>query len=422
MNIREIIDDCILYDPCRGAVKDLADGNVNVGRVAGELLDFAAEYGVTGNLWHHYVAFLLATDENAFSLACERRAAPEGSLKDVAANDLKAIFELFSIDLVELFGKFAPAISDYTYVGGGKRSRTSAGARVSLLSKALESANDDAAAIDAIADWYSIYGVGEYALYDAFRLISSSGSTEIDLQHITDTETKKLSDLVGYELQKKQLLDNTLAFLDGNSANNVLLYGDGGTGKSSSIKALMCEYAERGLRVIEVFKHQFTSISQLIAKIKDRNYRFILYLDDLSFEEFEIEYKYFKAIIEGGLECRPSNVLIYATSNRRHLIKENFSDRNDMRVDDDEVHRSDTLAEKLSLVARFGLTIYYPSPDQQQYLEIVRRLAARKGIDMPDDELCRRALQWQMRGSGKSGRTATQFVASLSLFEGQPKN
>ena len=394
MNIREIIDDCILYDPCRGAVKDLADGNVNVGRVAGELLDFAAEYGVTGNLWHHYVAFLLATDENAFSLACERRTAPEGSLKDVAANDLKAIFELFSIDLVELFGKLAPAISDYTYVGGGKRSRTSAGARVSLLSKALESANDDAAAIDAIADWYSIYGVGEYALYDAFRLISSSGSTEIDLQHITDTETKKLSDLVGYELQKKQLLDNTLAFLDGNSANNVLLYGDGGTGKSSSIKALMCEYA---------------------AKIKDRNYRFILYLDDLSFEEFEIEYKYFKAIIEGGLECRPSNVLIYATSNRRHLIKENFSDRNDMRVDDDEVHRSDTLAEKLSLVARFGLTIYYPSPDQRQYLEIVRRLAARKGIDMPDDELCRRALQWQMRGSGKSGRTATQFVASLSL-------
>ena len=308
MNIREIIDDCILYDPCRGAVKDLADGNVNVGRVAGELLDFAAEYGVTGNLWHHYIAFLLATDENPFSLACERRAAPEGSLKDVAANDLKAIFELFSIDLVELFGKFAPAISDYTYVGDGKRSRTSAGARVSLLSKALESANDDAAAIVAIADWYSIYGVGEYALYDAFRLISSSGSTEIDLQHITDTETKKLSDLVGYELQKKQLLDNTLAFLDGNSANNVLLYGDGGTGKSSSIKALMCEYAERGLRVIEVFKHQFTSISQLIAKIKDRNYRFILYLDDLSFEEFEIEYKYFKAIIEGGLECRPSNV------------------------------------------------------------------------------------------------------------------
>ena len=138
MNIREIIDDCILYDPCRGAVKDLADGNVNVGRVAGELLDFAAEYGVTGNLWHHYVAFLLATDENAFSLACERRTAPEGSLKDVAANDLKAIFELFSIDLVELFGKFAPAISDYTYVGGGKRSRTSAGARVSLLSKALD--------------------------------------------------------------------------------------------------------------------------------------------------------------------------------------------------------------------------------------------------------------------------------------------
>ena len=415
MNIKEIIDGCILYDPCRGAVKDLADGGARVGSAVGELLDFAAEYDVTGNLWHHYIAFLLATDENPFSLACERRTAPEGSLKDVAANDLKAIFELFSIDPVKLFGEFAPAISDYTCVGGGKRSRTSAGSRVARLAKALEAAGDATAAIDAVVEWYSLFGVGEYALYDAFRLISTSGSTEIDLQHITDTETKKLSDLVGYEHQKKQLLDNTLSFLAGGSANNVLLYGDGGTGKSSSIKALMCEYAEKGLRIIEVFKHQFTSISQLIAKIKDRNYRFVLYLDDLSFEEFEIEYKYFKAIIEGGLECRPSNVLIYATSNRRHLIKENFSDRSDMRVDDDEVHRSDTLAEKLSLVARFGLTIYYPSPDQQQYLDIVRSLAARKGIDMPDDELCRRALQWQMRGSGKSGRTAAQFIASLSL-------
>ena len=234
------------------------------------------------------------------------------------------------------------------------------------------------------------------------------------MQHITDTETKKLSDLVGYESQKQQLLDNTLAFLEGRSANNVLLYGDGGTGKSSSIKALMCEYADRGLRVIEVFKHQFTSISALIAAIKDRNYRFIIYLDDLSFEEFEIEYKYFKAIIEGGIECRPSNVLIYATSNRRHLIKETFSDRNDMRTDSDEVHRSDTLAEKLSLVARFGLTIFYPSPGQEEYLNIVRELAARDGIAMSDDELCRRALQWQMRGSGKSGRTARQFVDSLA--------
>lgn len=412
MNIKELAENCILFDLERGAAKDLSD-NKPTGWIAGRLLDFAAEYGVTGNLWHHYVAFLLATDENAFSLACERRPVPEGSLKDVAANDLKAAFELFSIDLAELFGKFAPAIADYKYIGEGKRSRAQAGSRIAELARALEQVTDEDSVVDVVAKWYSRFGVGEYALYNAFRLISSSGSTEIDLQHITDTETKKLSDLVGYEMQKKQLLDNTLAFLDGGSANNVLLYGDGGTGKSSSIKALMCEYADRGLRIIEVFKHQFTSISQLIAKIKDRNYRFILYLDDLSFEEFEVEYKYFKAIIEGGLECRPSNVLIYATSNRRHLIKENFSDRNDMRMDDDEIHRSDTVAEKLSLVARFGLTIFYPSPGQEQYLEIVRRLAARKGIKMPDDELCRRALQWQMRGSGKSGRTATQFIDSL---------
>lgn len=414
MNIKEIVSDCILYDLDRGIAALLAGGKDGVRRAAGELLDFASEYGLRGNLWHAYVAYLLATDENAFSLACERRTAPEGSLRDVAANDLKCAYELFGIDLAELFGKFAPAIAGYDYRGEGKRSRTQAGARIAELSKALENISSDSDVVTAVANWYARFGVGEYALYNAFRLISSSGSTEIDLQHITDTESKKLSDLVGYEMQKKQLLDNTLAFLDGKSANNVLLYGDGGTGKSSSIKALMCEYADMGLRIIEVFKHQFTSISQLIARIKDRNYRFILYLDDLSFEEFEIEYKYFKAIIEGGLECRPSNVLIYATSNRRHLIKENFSDRNDMRTDEDEVHRSDTIAEKLSLVARFGLTIFYPSPGQEQYLEIVRNLAARKGIAMSDEKLCRRALQWQMRGSGKSGRTATQFVDSLS--------
>lgn len=413
MTTREIVSDCILFHPIRGIVADLADSNDDAHRAAGELLDFAAAFDLQGNLWHAYIAWLLATDENAYSLACERRNAPRGSIAAIAASDLSAIRELFDSDLKDLFGKFADAISDYSCDNEVKRSRAMAGTRITALCSALESAHSAAEFAAAVADWYRRFGVGEYALYNAFRLISQSGSTQIELQHITDTETKKLSDLVGYESQKKQLLDNTLAFLDGKSANNVLLYGDGGTGKSSSIKALMCEYADRGLRIIEVFKHQFTSIGELIGKLKDRNYRFILYLDDLSFEEFEIEYKYFKAIIEGGIECRPSNVLIYATSNRRHLIKETFSDRNDMHIDDDEVHRSDTIAEKLSLVARFGLTIFYPSPGQEQYLQIVRELAARKGVTMPDDELCRQALQWQMRGSGKSGRTAAQFVDSL---------
>lgn len=414
--LKELCADCVLYDPLRGIAAKIAENEDNARPAAGELLDFAAEYGLSGNIWHAYIAYLVATDENAFSLACERRGMPTGSICEIAVSDMDAVIALFDADISRFFGKFAETVKDYSCVYSGRRSRAEAGAKISELAAAMDAARSAGAraVLDAVADWYCRHGVGEYALYRAFRLTSRSGSTEIEMQHITDTETKKLSDLVGYESQKQQLLDNTLAFLEGRSANNVLLYGDGGTGKSSSIKALMCEYADRGLRVIEVFKHQFTSISALIAAIKDRNYRFIIYLDDLSFEEFEIEYKYFKAIIEGGIECRPSNVLIYATSNRRHLIKETFSDRNDMRTDSDEVHRSDTLAEKLSLVARFGLTIFYPSPGQEEYLNIVRELAARDGIAMSDDELCRRALQWQMRGSGKSGRTARQFVDSLA--------
>ena len=169
----------------------------------------------------------------------------------------------------------------------------------------------------------------------------------------------RLSDLVGYEIPKQKLIDNTKAFVEGKKANNCLLFGDAGTGKSSSIKGILNEYYDQGLRMIEVYKHQFQDLNELIAQIKNRNYKFIIYMDDLSFEEFEIEYKYLKAVIEGGLEKRPDNILIYATSNRRHLIKENYSDKEGTRQD---MHTSDTVQEKLSLVYRFGVSIYFGAP------------------------------------------------------------
>lgn len=153
-------------------------------------------------------------------------------------------------------------------------------------------------------------------------------------------------------------------------------------------------------------------ISDIISQIASRNYKYVLYLDDLSFDDFEVEYKYFKAIIDGGLEVKPDNVLIYATSNRRHIIKENYSDGND-RSADDELHKSDTKNEKLSLVARFGLSVYYPSPDQQEFLNIVHELANRAGIKIPLDQLDKQALTWAMRNGAKSGRMAEQFVNTL---------
>ena len=202
---------------------------------------------------------------------------------------------------------------------------------------------------------------------------------------------------------------NTEAFLSGKPANNCLLFGDAGTGKSTCIKALMNQYYDRGLRLIEIFKHQFVLFPDMIAEIKDRNYKFIIFMDDLSFEEFEVEYKYLKAVIEGGLEVKPDNILIYATSNRRHLIRETFRDKAEREYDED-VHTNDTVQEKLSLVSRFGVQIYFPSPEKREFREIVLALAKRDGLAMDEERLLALADRWELRHGGMSGRTARQFI------------
>ena len=227
--------------------------------------------------------------------------------------------------------------------------------------------------------------------------------------HLDDAQPAAVI-FVGNEIQKKKLTDNTEAFVNGKKANNCLLYGDAGTGKSSCIKAIANEYYGSGLRIIEVYKHQFQDLNDVIAQIKNRNYKFIIYMDDLSFEEFEIEYKYLKAVIEGGLEKKPENVLIYATSNRRHLIRETFKDKQDR---DEELHVNDTVQEKLSLVSRFGVSIYFGSPDKKQFQQIVQTLADRYGVAMSEDELLLKANQWELSHGGLSGRTAQQFIDYL---------
>ena len=225
-----------------------------------------------------------------------------------------------------------------------------------------------------------------------------------------------LEHLVGYEIQKKQLVDNTEAFVEGRKANNCLLFGDSGTGKSTCIKAILNRYYDQGLRLIEVYKHQFQDLSAIIEQVKNRNYKFIIYMDDLSFEEFEIEYKYLKAVIEGGLEVKPDNVLIYATSNRRHLIRETWSDRSDMA--NDELHRSDTMQEKLSLVARFGVSINFSKPSRKEYEDIILGLAAENpDIRLSKEELLLQANAWSVRNGGYSGRVAEQFIIHLKSIE-----
>ena len=257
--------------------------------------------------------------------------------------------------------------------------------------------------------FYKNFGVGKFGLHKAFRIVHhDTGAEIVPISRIAHVH---LNDLVGYEIAKKKLIDNTDAFVHGRKANNCLLFGDAGTGKSSSIKAIVNDYYDDGLRIIEVYKHQFQDLNDVIAQIKNRHYKFIIYMDDLSFEEFEIEYKYLKAVIEGGMEKKPDNVLIYATSNRRHLIKESTSDKDDRRVED--MHSGDTVQEKLSLVARFGVTIYFGSPSKKEFQEIVKTLAERNDIQMSEDALLLEANKWELSHGGLSGRTAQQFVDYL---------
>lgn len=379
-----------------------------------DLLEISTEYGFDNNLWQNYLAFMIATTETPFSMVCELKGATEGSVNNLAKHDFKILKKLFDYDFASIEYALGidcfSTICNYVAVEKEKRKYNEAVSnKVKSLSDVIREAKDEEDVFEAVTDFYKNYGVGNLGLNKAFRLNESSSA----LEPISNTQEVYLDDLIGYEIQKKNLVENTEAFVDGRKANNVLLFGDSGTGKSTSIKAILNEYYDRGLRVIEIYKHQFKHLSSVIASIKNRNYKFIIYMDDLSFEDFEIEYKYLKAVIEGGLEITPENILIYATSNRRHLIKENWDDRSDVSTQGG-LHQSDTMEEKLSLVNRFGITINYSKPSRSEYLEIVSKLAEKyPEIELSGDELAAEANKWELWHGGISGRTAQQFINYL---------
>lgn len=382
------------------------------------LLELATKYGFDKNMWHNYLTFLIITDENPFSLTYEKAGKQEGTVNSFAINDFAVFKKLFDFDFSHIekaldINCFS-TLSEYQAIA--KREQIfnkNVSEKVRALSEKIERAESGNDVFEAVADFYKAYGVGMFGLNKAFRIDYNENSGDLKINPITNMEPVHLTDLVGYELQKKALTENTEAFVEGRGANNILLYGDSGTGKSTSIKAIVNQYYDKGLRMIEIYKHQFGCLSRVISEIKNRNYRFIIYMDDLSFEEQEIEYKYLKAIIEGGVETKPDNVLIYATSNRRHLIRETWKDRSDSAYNED-IHRSETMEEKLSLVNRFGLSIGYFKPSHAEFNNIVLELASRHPqITMPADEIIAEAHKWEMRNGGISGRTAQQFVNHL---------
>ena len=381
------------------------------------LLDLATDYGFDTNLWHNYLAFILITNENSFSMTSEKVGANDGTVNYFAKNDFKIFKKLFDFDFSEI--EEALDIDCFTIVNNykaiGKKERMynkNVSTKVQDISRAIEGAKDENDIFKIVTDFYKAYGVGMFGLNKAFRIVHPTNG-DMQFVPINNTEDVRLDDLIGYEIQKQKIVENTEAFVAGRKANNALLFGDSGTGKSTTIKAIINEYYDQGLRMIEIYKHQFQDLSQVISQIKNRNYRFIIYMDDLSFEEFETEYKYLKEVIEGGLEIKPDNVLIYATSNRRHLIRETWTDRTDLE-NNNGMHKSDTMQEKLSLVNRFGVTINYSKPSQKEYFQIVVGLAEKNGIHMTEEELCAEANKWELSHGGISGRTAQQFINYLA--------
>lgn len=388
-----------------------------------KLLDIATVYGFNKNLWHNYLTYLLVSVETPFAITCEKEGACEGSVNALAMNDFAIFKALFDYDFTALEKELGincfDIITNYKAVAKKEtRFNKNISEKVQGLSEKLEQAATAEAFYELVTAFYKAYGVGKLGLNKAFRI--DHKDNQVELVPISNTELITFDDLIGYERQKQTLRENTEAFVEGRPANNVLLFGDSGTGKSSSIKALINQYYDQGLRMIEIYKHQFQDLSAIIAQIKSRNYRFVIYMDDLSFEEFETEYKYLKAIIEGGLEVRPNNILIYATSNRRHLINETWKDRNDV-THNEGIYKSDTMQEKLSLVNRFGCTIYYGQPDQKEFYNIVVELAHKAGLTMSDEELCAEAKKFELHHGGVSGRTAQQFINYMQGVRGIEK-
>ena len=409
------IDDLILYrdlkfeDTIRMFCA-LDKNSTNVSKTISKMLEVAGEYGLHGNLWANILALALAYNENVYSKATEIVGETSGSINTFATHDFKILRELIQF-VPNINGDFLREI--YHYEGNGRDSKlvnTRVRDRILRLSKQLIEADSDNEFKDIITEFYKEYGVGKFGLNKAFRIEEGTDLKTANIIPITRVEHVYLNDIIGYDLQKKKLTDNTESFINGKPANNCLLYGDAGTGKSSSVKAIVNEYYDKGLRIIEIYKHQFRYLSDILEQIKDRNYKFIIYMDDLSFEESELEYKYLKAILEGGFGRRPENVLIYATSNRRHLIRESFRDKTET---DEELHTRDTVEEKLSLSARFGEKIYYGSPDKREFNSIVLSLAKKHNIDMDEGEILSKANMWELSHGGMSGRSATQFITYL---------
>jgi predicted AAA+ superfamily ATPase len=377
-----------------------------VARVFGRLWEgLALEERLLSDAWQSHLVGRVLDDENPFSLGAERGEINRSVLEQ-ARRDLRTLRELFALDATVLLGRVESAVPALAgiWVSWTSPEPVEESPRRTIARK-LSAAEDWGACAELLADHFARHGAGPFGRHKAF--IWREGR----LLAVSHPDPVSLAELVAYEREREPLIKNTERFLAGLPAHHALLYGLPGTGKSSTVKAIMNEYADQGLRLVEVKKEDLGELQEALGVLGRRGQRFVLFVDDLSFEEHEVEYKALKALLEGSVEEPPENVRLYATSNRRNLIRETFSERESSA--DDDVHARDTMQEKLSLAARFGLRLTFPPPDQARYLEIVAGLAGERGLTVSAEDLRERALLWDHWHAGRSGRTARQFVDEL---------
>ena len=378
--------------------------------LAASLIAWAEEAGIAGNIAENYLLCQLGCDENIFSSTVGKTGGQPGdSLAKAVVHDIVIVKALLNQGLTHRFCEEIQAvINDYHPIQATQGKKPGKFQDLSTLRDLFFDVTRNYTpeeVVLALAHYYDRYGCGRLAGYNAFKW----DLERRELVGIEHTDPVQLKDIVGYEYQKAELIRNTEAFISGKPANNVLLVGARGTGKSSSVKAVANRYFDKGIRLIEIAKADFKHIPEIMSVLRQWGKKFILFIDDLSFEEFEAEYKILKSLIDGGIEVRPDNVLIYATSNRRNLVKETWDDRSG-----NELHRQDTINEKISLADRFGITLFYTLPNQEEYFRIVEEIARRSNIPMSVAELRAEALHWEMSHSGRSGRIAKQFIDYLA--------
>lgn len=364
-----------------------------------------ADEPLLDDAWQSHLVESLLSDENPWSLAAERGGKPGPALREQAARELRVLRELYEVrceELLQAVSGAAPELKGlWTPWSFGGRQEAGDRPPRAELARLLDESGDWGELLSQLESHFGSHGAGAFGRYRALRW------REGRLEPVREPDPVSLSDLGGHEEEREPLLRNTERFLAGLPARHALVYGQPGTGKSSNVKAVLAAYADRGLRAVEVAREDLSKLPEALAALRGRGVRCVIFVDDLSFEQDETGYKPLKALLEGSLEAPPENVLLYATTNRRNLIRESFTER------DEDVHAQDTAREKLSLADRFGLRVTFLAPDQKKYLRMVETLAKNRRLKIPQDKLYERALTWERRISARSGRAARQFVDEL---------